>query len=183
VLAARFPRLHVAIAGRGELEASLRHRAAELNVVERLHLLGLRSDIGSILAAADVFVLPSLSEGIPIALLEAMLAERPIVATAVGDVPTVLDGGRAGVLVPPGDATALATALGGLLNDPAEARRVSAAAVERATLEYSFARMIERYAAIYAELLAPSARTPRSDPVLESPKIALGKPAVGRQGT
>jgi len=151
LLAARCPHLHVAIAGRGALENQLRLRAAELGVGQRLHLLGLRSDVGNVLAGADVFVLPSLSEGVPLALIEAMLAERPIVATTAGDVPTVLDGGRAGVLVPPGDAAALANALGALLDDPAEARRLSQAAVQRARLEYSLQQMTERYAELYAQ--------------------------------
>ena len=153
LLAARFPGLHVAIAGRGELEAPLLARARALDVADRFHLLGLRSDIGNVLAGADVFVLPSLSEGVPLALLEAMFAARPIVATAVGEVPTVLDGGRAGVLAPPRDAAALADGIAGVLSDPAQARRLSAAAALRAAQEYTLARMTERYAALYAELL------------------------------
>jgi len=153
LLAARFPRLHVAIAGRGELEGPLRARAHALQVGDRFHLLGLRPDIGNVLAGADIFVLPSLSEGVPLALLEAMLAARPIIATAVGDVPTVLDGGRAGVLVPPGDGAALAGALAGMLSNPTEARRLSAAASERAAEEYTFGRMMERYVALYVKLL------------------------------
>jgi len=153
LLAVRFPGLHVAIAGRGELEAPLLARARALDVADRFHLLGLRSDIGNVLAGADVFVLPSLSEGVPLALLEAMFAARPIVATAVGEVPTVLDGGRAGVLAPPRDAAALADGIAGVLSDPAQARRLSAAAALRAAQEYTLARMTERYAALYAELL------------------------------
>src|SRR5207247_10689618 len=117
LLAPRFPRLHVAIAGRGDLEGPLRARAQALDVGDRFHLLGLRSDVGNVLAGADVFVLPSLSEGLPLALLEAMLAARPVVATAVGEVPTVLMGGRAGVLVPPGEAAELAGAVAGVLTD------------------------------------------------------------------
>jgi glycosyltransferase involved in cell wall biosynthesis len=117
-------------------------------------LLGLRSDIGNLLAGADLFVLPSLSEGLPLALLEAMLATRPIVATTVGEVPTVLNGGRAGVLVPPGDAAALAGAVADLLCDPARARRLGAAAALRAADEYTLDRMTERYVALYANLLA-----------------------------
>lgn len=183
LLAGRCPSLHVAIAGRGELEESLRMRAADLGVGHRFHLLGLRSDIGDILAGADVFVLPSLSEGVPLALLEAMLAERPIVATAAGDVPIVLDGGRAGVLVPPGDAAALANALSVLLDDPGETRRLSAAAGERARREYSLQQMIERYAGLYTQLLAPLPLTSRPDPLLESSQITIGKATMGRQRT
>jgi glycosyltransferase involved in cell wall biosynthesis len=189
LLAERFPRLHVAIAGRGELEGPLRDRAHTLHVDDRFHLLGLRSDVGNLLAGADVFVLPSLSEGLPLALLEAMLAARPIVATAVGDVPTALNGGRAGVLVPPADAGALASALAGVLSDPAQARRLSAAAALRAAEQYTFAKMMERYLALYAQLLAdgPAAtRLPPADrlnPLLQSREIAGVEPAMGGEGT
>lgn len=153
LLATRYPRLHVAVAGRGELEDRLRARARARNVSDRFHLLGLRSDIGNVLAGADVFVLPSLSEGVPLALLEAMLARRPVVATAVGEVPTVLDGGRAGLLVPPGDAAALASALGDVLADQTQARRLSAAAEARATAQYTLSSMMDGYLALYAKLL------------------------------
>jgi len=152
-LASHYPALHVAIAGRGELEESLRARARDLRVSERFHLLGLRSDIGKVLAGSDVFVLPSLSEGVPLALLEAMLAGRPVVATAVGEVPIVLDGGRAGIVVPPEDATALANALSTLLGNTALARRLAAAAQTRATERYTFDAMMEGYLALYAQAL------------------------------
>ena len=120
----------------------------------RFHLLGLRSDVANVLAGADVFVLPSLSEGLPLALIEAMLAARPIVATTVGEVGAVLDGDatHAGVLVPPGDAAALARALADVLSDPNEARRLAAAAALRAE-DYTLARMTERYVGLYATLL------------------------------
>ena len=157
LLAQRFPRLHVAIAGRGELEEPLRARAQALHVSERLHLLGLRADVGNVLGGADVFVQPSLSEGLPLAIIEAMLAERPIVASAVGELPTVLGDG-AGALVPPGDAQALAETLGRFLEDPAAATRVGAAAARRAQREYTLDRMVERYTALYAALLQRRSR-------------------------
>ena len=156
LLAPRLPRLHVAIAGRGELASPLRAQAAALNVHDRFHLLGLRSDIGNVLCAADVFVLPSLSEGVPLALLEAMLAAKPIVATTVGEVPTVLDGGRAGVLVPPADASALANALASVLVDLAYGQRLGLAAATRAGGEYSLDAMVNRYVALYAKQLFPA---------------------------
>jgi len=166
LLSDRFPRLHVAIAGRGELEQSLRARARELNVANRFHLLGLRSDVGNVLAAADVFVLPSLSEGVPLALLEAMMAARPIVASAVGEVPTVLNGGRTGSLVPPQDVGALAGAIADLLGDPARARGMGAAAAARAAEFYTLNAMIDRYAALYARYLLPAQRpNPQSKPL------------------
>jgi len=180
LLATRLPRLHVAIAGRGELEGSLGARAHALQLDERFHLLGLRSDVGNVLAGADVFVLPSLSEGLPLALLEAMLAARPIVATAVGEVPAVLDGGRAGVLVPPGDAAALARALAGLLADRALAQRLGAAAALRATEEYTLETMLDRYVQLYTRLLLPTPPD-RANPLLEPREIAYSEAAVRRE--
>jgi glycosyltransferase involved in cell wall biosynthesis len=176
LLSDRFPRLHVAIAGRGELEETLLARARALDVANRFHLLGLRSDVGNVLAATDVFVLPSLSEGVPLALLEAMMAARPIVATAVGEVPTVLDGGRAGVLVPPGDAAALATAIAGVLSNPARASQLASAAAARAAERYSFNAMLDRYAALYANLVPSNS----PDPAPETFEIAGTKAAVRR---
>jgi glycosyltransferase involved in cell wall biosynthesis len=88
------PEVHLAIAGRGPEEEALRVRAKALAIGHRVHFLGLRDDIGNLLWSADVFVLPSLSEALPLALLEAMRASRPIVASAVGEIPAVLEQGR-----------------------------------------------------------------------------------------
>lgn len=173
LLAARFPRLHVAIAGRGELERPLRRRAEELRVSDRFHLLGLRADIGNVLAGADVFVLPSLSEGVPLALLEAMLMAKPVVASAVGEVPAVLDGGRAGLLVPPSDAAALAAGLEELLSHPARARALSAAAQARATTAYTFDVMMDAYRALYAQALGEQAHDGRSKHICKGKREAL----------
>jgi glycosyltransferase involved in cell wall biosynthesis len=149
-LVTRHASLHVAIAGRRETETEpLRTLAAELGVADRVHLLGPRADVSNVLASADLFALPSLSEGLPLALLEAMFAARPIVASAVGDVPAVLEGGRAGILVPPGDAGALAAALERLLADPAGAQALGQRAARRAAAEYSLERMVAGYAGLY----------------------------------
>jgi glycosyltransferase involved in cell wall biosynthesis len=153
LLQTRYPRLHLAIAGRGDLADALQRQAEDYGVGGRLHLLGLRGDISNVLAGADVFVLPSVSEGLPLALLEAMLSGRPVVASDVGEVRTVLDDGAAGVLVPAGDAAALADALAGLLHAPDHARELGRRATERATSGYGIASMVARYAALYAELL------------------------------
>lgn len=150
---ALLPRVHLAVAGRGHLADSLRAQAAQLGVADRLHLLGLRSDIGSLLAAADVFILPSLSEGLPVALLEAMFAGRAIVASDVGDVRAALEDGEDGVLVRAGDSRALARAVRGLLDEPAHAREIGTRARQHAMREYDGSRMVARYTAIYRELL------------------------------
>jgi glycosyltransferase involved in cell wall biosynthesis len=167
-LAAAEPRLHVAIAGRGELAATLERQAAAAGLGTRLHLLGLRQDVANVLAAADVFVLPSLSEGLPLALLEAMFAARPIVASAVGDIPVALAGGAAGLLVPPGDPPALADAIQRLLGQPFEARRLGTTAQARAAAEYDITRMVERYAALYQKLLSSSALGSQTMRVVQS---------------
>ncbi len=157
-LTQRYPAAHVAIAGRGALEDSLRTHAAELGVGNRLHLLGLRSDVPALLAAADVCALPSLSEGLPLALLEAMFAGRPIVASDVGDVRAALNGGEAGLLVEPGNAEQLARAIDRLLSDQDEAKRLGDRAAQRAAAEYDVTRMMAHYADVYRDLLRPSAR-------------------------
>ena len=165
LLADQFPELHVAIAGRGDLEGALLARAAELRLRNRFHLLGLRSDVANLLVGADVFVLPSLSEGLPLALLEAMTAGRPIVATDVGEVSAALADGAAGVLVKPADVPALAAAIARLLTNPSEARRVAEAAGRRAAAEYALSTMVQRYVSLYSKLatVARAHRLPASD--------------------
>ena len=108
------------------------------------------------LAGAAVFVLPSTSEGLPMALLEAMAHGRPVVATRVGGVPDIVSDGRDGVLVEPGDPGALAAAVAGLLADPERAAKLGAAARGRVA-EMSPERVAERMDAIYREVLAGAA--------------------------
>jgi len=154
LLSERHPGVHVAISGRGDLEHALRCRARELGVSKRVHLLGLRADVPAVLKAADVFVLPSLSEGLPLALLEAMFAGCPIVATNVGDVSIALAHGEAGALVEPGNPQALAHAIDELLSNPLEARALGARASRRAAAEYDVSRMVQHYSTVYEGLLA-----------------------------
>jgi len=158
----RHPRAHVVIAGRGELADALVERARTQGVADRVRLLGLRGDIANLLAGADIFALPSLSEGLPLALLEAMLAGRAIVASDVGEVRAVLAHGEAGMLVPPRDTRALAAALDRLLNNPDEAHSLRARAAHRAAAEYAHANMVERYVTVYEALLGGAASTPTS---------------------
>jgi len=153
-LARRYPSVHLAISGRGELEGALLARAREHGLEHRVHLLGLRADVPAVLAAADLFVLPSLSEGLPLALLEAMFAARPIVATDVGQVRVALDRGAAGILVEPGNSGALADGLDRLLANPAEARRLGGLAAVHALGEYDLSRMVQRYAGVYRTALS-----------------------------
>jgi glycosyltransferase involved in cell wall biosynthesis len=159
VLADRYPALHLAIAGRGDLADALAARARDHGLASRIHLLGLRSDIAAILGAADIFVLPSLSEGMPLALLEAMFAGCPIVASDVGEVRVALAHGEAGVLVAPGDPAVLSAALDHLLRDPKQARDLGRRAAAHARAEHDVSRMIRRYVEIY-EALTGSGSSP-----------------------
>ena len=149
LLDARAPRTHVAIAGRGDQHDQLRAQAERLGIGSRVHLLGYRGDVADLLASADVFALPSRSEGLPLALLEAMFAGLPIVATDVGEVSAVL-GAHAGLVVPPGDDALFAAALTVVLGDSRSAAMLGAAARARAAAEFDLARVVERYAALYA---------------------------------
>lgn len=160
-LATTHPQLHVAIAGRGELRPVLAAQARRSGLATRVHLLGLRSDVPNLLAAADVVVHPSFSEGLPLALLEAMFAGKPIVASATGDIPAALDNGKAGLLVPPGSAAGIAAAIATLLGSPVDAAVLGAAARDRAARVYGVATMLERYASLYHELLSGDSRTAR----------------------
>jgi glycosyltransferase involved in cell wall biosynthesis len=152
-LTGRYPSLHLAIAGRGELADALTHDARARSVEDRVHLLGLRNDVADLLAAADAFVLPSRSEGLPLALLEAMFAGLPIVATRVGEVPAALDDGVAGLLVEPGRPDELAIAIERILSDAELARRLGQRARLRAAAEFDVGTMAARYASLYAPAL------------------------------
>jgi len=158
-------RVHIVIAGRGGEEAALRRQAAELGLGERLHLLGYREDVPDLLAAFDIYALPSFSEGQSLALIEAMAAGLPLAATAVGGNPevmgeTTLATGRlaTGFLVPPGDKEALSRTLALLLADRPAALELGAAARARARAEFSLEVMLGRYRALYAERLAATRR-------------------------
>ena len=153
LLAGRHPTTHLAICGRGDLESALLARAREHGLAN-VHLLGLRADVTAVLAAADLFVLPSLSEGLPLALLEAMFAGCPIVASDVGEVAAALGHGEAGALVPPGNPAALAASLDDLLSHPARARVLGERARARAAARYDVSHMVRCYRSIYDRLLA-----------------------------
>lgn len=147
------PRCRFVFVGDGIEEHDLRHRVARLGIADRVMFAGLRSDIPQVLAQFDLFVLPSLKEGLPIAILEAMAVGIPVVATAVGNVPTVVRHGDTGLLVPPANVDALADAILRALGDPEQtARRVRAA---RALIEsdHSARTMAFRTEAVYAQVL------------------------------
>jgi glycosyltransferase involved in cell wall biosynthesis len=151
LLKGRGRRFRAVLVGDGKERPDLERRVEELGLRERVHFLGERPDVERLLPGMDVFVLSSREEGIPNALLEAMAAARPAVATAVGGTPEVLEDGRTGWLVPPGDPRALAAALDMALTDRAEAERRGAAA-QRATRErMSIDVMVGRHERFYLD--------------------------------
>ena len=147
-VAARSPRAVLVIAGDGPLRGATLARAAALGISSRVRLLGPRNDLERFYPMIDVFVLSSLYEGLPLALLEAMAAQRTIVATRVGHVPEVLEG--LGVdLVAPGDQRALADAM---YAAPTHHEALGAALRRRVVERYSTARMAADHAVLYREL-------------------------------
>ena len=116
-LEAKVGPIHALFAGEGELESELRAQACELGLSERVHFLGFRRDIPAIVCAMDAFVLPSLKEGLSIAVMEAMALEKPVVCSAIAGLPEVVRDGQTGFLVPPGDSLALQEALEKLFAD------------------------------------------------------------------
>lgn len=127
-LAAACPAIELVLLGDGPLRAELEALADSLSIRGRVHLLGARDDVAQLLPALDVFALPSLTEGLSIALLEACAAGLAIVATAVGGNPEIVSDRRTGLLVPPDDREATRNALEALLNDAALRAQLGSAA-------------------------------------------------------
>ena len=143
------PRAVFRVGGEGELRPALEGLARDLGLGERFELAGAVADVPAFLAGLEVCVLCSRSEGMSNAVLEYMAAGRPVVATAVGATPELIEDGRHGLLVPPEDAAALAAAVRRLLDDPGLAVRLAGAARRRARECYSRERMVERFMAFY----------------------------------
>jgi glycosyltransferase involved in cell wall biosynthesis len=142
---------HLLLAGEGEQRASLAELAARLGLTGRVHLCGYRSDVGRLLTAADVMVLSSEREGLPIVILEAMATGCPIIATRVGAIPDVLTDGEHARLVPPNDADALRGAIDEVLAQPAAAAARARNAYGRYLAHYSRESMGARYLRLYED--------------------------------
>jgi len=153
-LGRRGPRPRLWIAGDGPERAALAAQIHRLELGDRVLLLGQRDDVGDLLAACDVFVLPSRREGLGVAALEAMAAARPVVASAVGGLAEAVVDGRTGLLVRSDDAAALADALERLLGDAALRARLGAAGPARVAEGFLPEQMVAAYERIYRELLA-----------------------------
>lgn len=155
-----FPEIKIAVVGDGPQSGSLRREAQRLGLEGRLLFLGERKDAASVMALFDVFVLPSLWEGLPFVLVEAAALGKPIVATAVDGVPEILEDGKTGLLVPPKDPSALADAVIRLLKDKKEAYRLGAMARTLVPPRFPLRRMIEQTQNLYLDVLGVKPRRP-----------------------
>lgn len=151
------PGCQLLIVGEGPALQQLQGLSAELGLAPWVVFAGVRRDIPGLLPLMDLFVLPSLYEGFGIAILEAMAAGRPVVATAVGGIPEVVVHGETGLLVPPGDPVALADALHELLAHPERARALGAHGRERAREKFRIESIVRQHETLYEACLRQSA--------------------------
>lgn len=147
VVGADAPKPWLVIAGDGPLRARIEERAKALGIASRLRLLGARNDLEHFYTMLDCFVLPSLREGLPLALLEAMASARPVICSNVGQIPAVVAGLDV-QLIPPGDKGALEASLTRALSMRPPARELN----DRVVARYSVSRMANDYAAVYEQL-------------------------------
>ena len=155
----RWPKARLLVIGRGELDVDLKEQVEQLAIGANVHFLGMRQDVPRLLSVLDAFVLPSLSEGLSLALLEAMASGKPVVATRVGGNPEVIEQGQTGFLVQPEDAKDLAANLVKLLSDAGMVRQFGRQAAERVRQYFSIEQMVDRYRDLYVRSLAvPNSR-------------------------
>jgi sugar transferase (PEP-CTERM/EpsH1 system associated) len=147
-------RLRLAIVGDGPLLPALRQQIAAAGIADLVWLPGARTDIAEIMRSFSVFALPSIAEGTPVTILEAMSTGLPVVATRVGGIPEVVLDGVTGAVVPPGDTEALAAALARYVRQPELAAQHGAAGRLRVEQQYSMTTMLAAYMQLYDGLCA-----------------------------
>jgi glycosyltransferase involved in cell wall biosynthesis len=157
-LVGRFPDAHVDVIGDGPCRAALEAHVARRGLVRAFTFWGHREDIAARLAAADIFVLPSRSDACPNAVLEAMAAGLPIVASRTGGIPELIEDGRTGLLTDPDNAQALCDQLCRLMEEPSLGEQFGRAARTDVETRYTFDRMIAGFEAIYLAALGTHAR-------------------------
>ncbi len=151
---AELPSTKFVVVGEGPDRDKLESLIDDLKIRESVSMLGRRDDMPSVYASLDIMVSASRQEGLPIAILEGMASRLPLVATAVGEVPTVVLDGRTGVLLPPEDPRSLASAIADLLQNSAERERLGARARKLIEDEFSADRMTDDYLRVYEKAAA-----------------------------
>lgn len=150
----RWEGLRLLVVGTGALGPELEREANALGLAERVIFTGFQRDVLPFLQAADIFVLPSIQEGLSLSALEAMALGKPVVACRVGGTPEVVVDGETGVLVSPGRPEELAGALEGLLEDPDRARAMGAAGRRRVRDAFDFEQMVSKIEAVYRRVIS-----------------------------
>lgn len=151
------PNMRLLLAGEGDERSAIETTISDLNLSEHVVLAGTRSDVTDLLLASDAFLLTSISEGIPLTVIEAMAAELPVVATSVGGVPEMISDGDSGFLCSAGDDAALAGRLVALAMNPHERSRIGLAGNLAAKRHFSLDQMLNTYRTIYAQMTSRSA--------------------------
>ncbi len=150
------PNVVVVFVGDGVLKASLEAQVRENQLVEKVVFAGWQEDVPGVLAASDLLVLPSLSEGLPFVVPEAMAAGLPVVATRVGGIPEAVIEGQTGLLVEPASPQGLEKAIVSLLDNPERARAMGKAGQARARDKFDVTRMVDETCGVYRDLLRNS---------------------------
>jgi glycosyltransferase involved in cell wall biosynthesis len=166
------PRAHLVLVGEGTLRAQLEKMVKNLGLVDKVHFLGLRTDIPEVLGAMDVFALGSDYEGNPLSVMEAMASGLPIVSTAAGGVPTLLENAKEGLMVQPGDVQGLSLSMISLLRNRELRQALGRAAARRAKERFDVSTMVQAHEALY-ESLVDQAHRPNAEGVLHPQGVAL----------
>jgi glycosyltransferase involved in cell wall biosynthesis len=165
----RHPQARLVLIGDGDERERLQHLAAELNIGHFVRFLGLRADVPEVLAACDLFTLPSIQEGFPMVILEALAAGKAVIASEVGAIPDAIRHGATGLLVPPGDADALASALCLLIEDEGVRRRLGQRGRQFVREAYDFERTVGQYDNLYQRVLGEAGMLRPSGLALTAP--------------
>lgn len=155
--ARRDPRARLMIVGDGPRRMALEQRARQLRIDDRVEFAGFRGDVAGLLARADVFLVSSHYEGVSVAVLEAMRARLPVIATRVGGMPETIHDGREGILVPPGDAVAMTEAMSRLAASASLRRTMGEAGFDRFGREFSLENMLAGYRSLYRQAAGAAA--------------------------
>ena len=152
------PNARLLLAGDGDQRDAIERSIAEKNLHSHVRLAGTRSDIANLLVASDVFLLTSISEGIPLTVIEAMAARRPVVSTAVGGLPEMIQHGKSGFLAAPGDDAGLAEYLVELARKPGLRTAMGLVGEQKAREVFSLDKMLNAYRDVYREVLTAIGR-------------------------
>ena len=149
----QIPGLRLLLAGDGDQRAAIEQTIRDRGLAQTVTLAGTRKDVADLLAASDVFLMSSISEGIPLTVIEAMAARRPVVSTAVGGLPELVEHGVTGFLAASGDHASLAASLIELYRHPDFRKRMADVAAQRAVEKFSLDGMLHGYRDVYREVL------------------------------